>query len=118
MDKSLVSTSWLLLFPRARLRNLGSVVSDHSSIELNTNDEVIARRRRIFRFENKWLREPDIGRVVMESWELSGGNSLLVRLKGCSNSLDEWDLRLARQFKGQIEACKQKLYKLQHHMGI
>ena len=67
LDTALVSTSWMSMFSEARLRNQVAAVSDHTPLELNTGGR---RRRRPFRFENKWLREPDLDKIVLESWEL------------------------------------------------
>ena len=89
LDRATVTPSWLLMFPEARLRNLVAAVSDHSPIELNTSGRGSCRRRRPFRLKNKWLKEPDLNRMVMEIWEKSQGNPFVYKLTYCSTSLDE-----------------------------
>lgn len=60
---------WHDHFPEVKLKNLVAPISDHNPILLETCLlEVIPRNRR-FKFENKWLQEPNIGNVVSRSWE-------------------------------------------------
>lgn len=71
MDRPLVS-SWLHMHSGARPENLIAVVSDHSPLVLNTCGHRAYGGSRPFRFENKWLREPDFNYMFQ-----AAGNSQL-----------------------------------------
>ena len=64
LDRALVSTSWLLTFSGARLRNLISAASDHIPIELNTSGQITPRSRRPFRLKTSGLGN----QICMKLW--------------------------------------------------
>ena len=71
LDKALVSKPWLVMFPQVRLRNLVSAMANHTPIKLSTCSRPVHCRRQPFQFENAWLRELELPRVISESWEQS-----------------------------------------------
>ena len=110
VDRAIVSMTWLNTFPNAKLQNLVSVTSDHTPIEIDTcGSKLATRRHHRFRFENKWLREPDIDRIVSNYWKHSQEAPLMDKLKYCASSLQTWGRGLARHFKDKIQACSQRL---------
>jgi endonuclease/exonuclease/phosphatase family metal-dependent hydrolase len=64
LDRALVSSDWLAIFPNAKLRNILSSHSDHSPILLHYSPVVTRNLKHDFKFENSWLLEEDIGDVV------------------------------------------------------
>jgi len=69
LDRAMVDTDWLSLFPEVHLTNLLASHSDHSPILLQsvgTTNNV--RKNQSFKFENNWFKEPDLekceGRLV------------------------------------------------------
>lgn len=79
LDSALDTTYWLEIFPHARLRNLFSFVSDHSPIFLDMHSKSHKFIRRNFRFENKWLAEPELD-FVTENWSKASTDPLLDHL--------------------------------------
>jgi hypothetical protein len=66
LDRAMASTSWLHLFPTVRLSNLLTSHLDHSPILLQCCPTIRVRFNGSFRFENKWLKEPDLEETVIE----------------------------------------------------
>lgn len=108
LDRALVTTDWLNLFPDAKLSNLFSFVSDHSPILLNLVSSQKVYHHRCFRFEKKWLSEPDIDNIVNTSWVGSSANNLVDRLDDVAEGLDRWGKQIARRFRLSIEECKRR----------
>lgn len=63
-----------------QLRNLLASVSDHSPIFLETEVTDFIRPNRFFRFENKWLMEPDLKSCVEGCWSEAHDMGLLDKL--------------------------------------
>ena len=100
--QALVSSSWLVAFPQARLVNLTAHVSDHSPlllipIELSQKQKM----RKKFCFENGWLTEPVLKKVVQCSWVHSTG-LFLDKLQSCAHSLYLWGGDLAMRLRKGI----------------
>ncbi|XP_075485321.1 uncharacterized protein LOC142525036 [Primulina tabacum] len=69
IDRAMGTPTWAEKFPMARLRNLNAPVSDHSPILLETEVREIAVHKQRFRFENRWLRKPDLNSIMEDFWE-------------------------------------------------
>lgn len=68
LDRALTTSSWLHLFPLAKLYNLVGSNSDHSTILLVLKKSESDRGETRFHFENAWLLEPMCQQLVAESW--------------------------------------------------
>ncbi|KAL8479369.1 hypothetical protein ACS0TY_026296 [Phlomoides rotata] len=64
LDRAMVTPSWMDLCPNEKLLNLVAPVSDHNPIMVDTSPTPFVARYRPFRFENKWLEEPDLKSVI------------------------------------------------------
>lgn len=118
LDRALVTPAWLQLFPHARLSNLFSFTSDHTPILLNLVSRQKDFFRRSFRFENKWLTEPDIDTIVNSRWEVSEADNLVDRLDCVVEGLDIWGKQLARRFRDSIDSCKKDMEALRNKGDI
>ncbi|GAU19603.1 hypothetical protein TSUD_304150 [Trifolium subterraneum] len=112
LDKAMVSTSWLQLFPQVRLSNLLASHSDHSPILLQCKPIIRTQINHSFRFENSWLKEPDLEDVVVEGW--GGGENLEVvdRVTRCANKLQRWGKKKRIRFKEEIDECVRRMNEL------
>lgn len=113
LDRAMANGGWLSIFSEATLSNVVASVFDHSPIVLHT-EEVIAPRRRVpkFRFENAWLYEEDIERVVTGGWRRIQEDSVQSKLGGCVEELASWSRQLRSKFKDKIDACKRRIKEL------
>ncbi|MCH97306.1 endonuclease/exonuclease/phosphatase family protein [Trifolium medium] len=112
LDRAMASTSWLHLFPHVRLSNLLASHSYHSPILLQCKPIIRTRINHSFRFENSWLKKPDLEEVVLEGW---GGNENLEvvdRVARCDNKLQGWGKKKRVQFKEEIDECVRKMNEL------
>lgn len=96
LDRAMGTPGWHERFPSAQLKNLVAPFSDHNPILLETSTTYTIPRVRKFRFENKWLDEPDIGSVVGCSWVSFKDFEVLQRLKATSLVLEDWGQHIAR----------------------
>ncbi|KAL5720793.1 hypothetical protein ACHQM5_013428 [Ranunculus cassubicifolius] len=68
LDRALANTVWLTRFPKANVRNLSSVKSDHLAISLNI-DICEEKIKTPFRFHQMWLRDRGCKNVIRHAWE-------------------------------------------------
>ncbi|XP_058755632.1 uncharacterized protein LOC131628842 [Vicia villosa] len=91
LDKALAVSSWLQLFPSAKLQNLIATHSDHSPILLNCDLWQRCHNRRTFRFENWWLKEEGVKEVVRDSWGAENQHTVVMKLTECAGELERWN---------------------------
>jgi hypothetical protein len=68
---------------------------------------------RIFKFENPWLDEKDLNDVVGKSRNKDSCASLLYKIIGCLEDLDEWGSKLRTRFKWSITEFREEMRKNQ-----
>lgn len=88
LDRAMVSSAWMDLFPHSTLRNLMAASSDHSPILVATETHSYVFKKRHFRFENSWLIEPELEMVVENGWTKENEEPVLVKLKNCTEELE------------------------------
>ncbi|XP_074351958.1 uncharacterized protein LOC141691114 [Apium graveolens] len=69
LDRVLVTTSWLELYPYEKLYNLEGSPSDHSAVILEPICRDSGLRKKQFKFENAWLTELLCSIIIRNSWE-------------------------------------------------
>ncbi|XP_075521409.1 uncharacterized protein LOC142554629 [Primulina tabacum] len=114
LDRAFGNSEWMAQFPEAQLINLVAPISDHSPLLLKTVSTGIVTQKRRFRFENKWLKEPDFQDLVQNSWDTGFNQELIPRLKLCSEFLSSWGKQHFAKFKRDINLYKQKLEQLRN----
>ncbi|GLT94943.1 hypothetical protein SLE2022_126540 [Rubroshorea leprosula] len=90
LDRSLATPNWRALFPRAKVRLLPPLSSDHSPlwITLDSHYKRRNRCRRRFRFEDMWLQDPRCTEIIKSSWNALHFDHVQQRLKQCMESLE------------------------------
>ncbi|CAJ2669980.1 unnamed protein product [Trifolium pratense] len=117
LDRAMASTSWLHLFPDVRLSNLLASHSDHSPILLQCSPTITVRFNGSFRFENKWLKEPDLEETVIDGWGANDNVAIVDRVARCANKLQRWGKRKRVKFKQEIEECVREMEALRDNQG-
>ncbi|MCI24021.1 hypothetical protein A2U01_0045204, partial [Trifolium medium] len=112
LDRAMVNSDWLLLFPDAKLLNLIASHSDHSPILLQNSPMVRIGRTYSFRFENSWLQEDDIEEVVEDGWNVGGDVDITRRVTRCADKLEGWGRRKRMRFKQELIECSDELERL------
>lgn len=83
----MVTNDWLVRFPQARLVNLTAPTSDHSPILLTCVAETSSSGPQQFRFENAWLLNSDIERVVRTGWMDAESEHIMQRITTFGNAI-------------------------------
>ncbi|GAU27989.1 hypothetical protein TSUD_373850 [Trifolium subterraneum] len=117
LDRAMTSTSWLNLFPNVRLSNLLASHSDHSPILLHCTPSSRSRFNGSFRFENSWLREPDLEEVVLDGWGVHENIEVVDRVARCGNRLQSWGRKKKVKFKEEIDECVREMEVLRGNQG-
>ncbi|XP_024033517.1 uncharacterized protein LOC112095650 [Citrus clementina] len=115
LDRGLASSSWIHLFPTAKVTSVEASCSDHLPIFLEPVPMVRSPRTKKFRFENSWLREPDCCDVVKVIWASTLGVPIQNRLASCGTALLHWGNHLTQDFQARIFYCKRKMALLRGH---
>lgn len=109
LDQALANPDWRKCFPKAVVSTVEVCISDHLLIFLDPQPLNEVRRKRRFRFENIWLKEPECKNVIQQSWNDAEGVSLQGKLARCGEKLFEWGSSKYQNFKIQIGDCKKKM---------
>lgn len=70
LDKVVANTQWVGLFKEREVEVLNTRKFDHKPILLMVykEDHVRRNRKRLFRFEAKWVLEEESGTIIEEAW--------------------------------------------------
>jgi hypothetical protein len=111
LDRAMATSSWLMMFPEVKLRNLNASHSDHSPILLQNSSVSSHEYHHTFRFENMWLKEEDVDEVVEEGWGREGVE-ITHRISRCADKLKRWGRRKRTKFKQEVEECSMAMEQL------
>lgn len=75
LDRTVANPSWRQNFPKAKVKHLPRVHSDHCLVLLTLNTTSYRRGVKPFHFEPMWFSQPNFLNLVKESW--SEGNDSL-----------------------------------------
>lgn len=109
LDRALTNSSWLELFPLAKLYNLEGSTSDHSPLLLVPHQKPTNSCQRRFRFKNAWLTEPMCAQLTRDVWESSIGWDIQSKIKKCGDQLLAWGKDLTGNFRIRIKKCKDEM---------
>jgi hypothetical protein len=112
LDRAMANSSWLMLFPEVKLRNLLVSHSDHSPILLQNSPLTENGATYTFRFENMWLKEEDVEEVVEDGWGRERGVEITSRTTRCAEKLKRWGRRKRMKFKQEVEECREEMERL------
>ena len=79
LDRGIASISWRLAFPKATVSHLGTIMSDHTPILLDTNPED-SFAHRPFRFEATWIRDNGYKEIIEKAWNEETHDQAFARL--------------------------------------
>lgn len=97
LDRFLANPEWKLMFPRACFSNEEGLSSDHLPVVVKGGGEKPRKRRKrkVFRFEAMWLRDPACEELVMNEWQCGdggkAGENVSLGIKVCCQSLERWN---------------------------
>ncbi|KAL8461700.1 hypothetical protein ACS0TY_032980 [Phlomoides rotata] len=112
LDRATSTPTWNDLFPNAQLTNLVAPLSDHNPIMVDTSLVVFVPGYRPFRFEKKWLEEPDLKSVITKCWNGFHDFGVLHRLDATTETLWLWGRHIAMDFRRNNEELELKIVRL------
>ena len=122
LDRTLVSTDWVVAFPLVKLYHMSNSVSDHSILVLKETSHPRNQRRqsRLFCFKAMWLEDERCKNVVEEAWE-KGKTShsqwpFEACLEECQLSLRSWNTHTFGHVGKQVAVLQRKLQMLENMM--
>lgn len=89
LDRAMGTDTWLHHFTNTELHNLTTSISDHNPLLLVYRKQIIYRKHIRFRFENAWIREPELGGMIRKAWDDTAGERVLQRLSVCTQRLSD-----------------------------
>ncbi|CAM8996214.1 unnamed protein product [Rhodiola kirilowii] len=107
LDRVLANSAWQTLFPNSIVQHLVAHHSDHSPILLKWVPGLKGGDK-LFRFESMWMRDPNLKKIVNESWSESQGILL--------DKLDELKVRISDWNKKSFGNVNQQLRKLRFRL--
>ncbi|KAF4404088.1 hypothetical protein G4B88_014544 [Cannabis sativa] len=106
LDRGLASIDWRIMFPNAIVHHLAASESDHRPILLDTSGGVNAKRR-TFKYENMWARDPRCFWVVKEAWSrrlhANPMTNFYRKVKATSRRLKQWNKTQFCHLKNQVQ---------------
>lgn len=121
LDRCLVNTSWLGLFPNAMLKNITTPISDHTAILLHTSLPGVMASKKRFRFENKWLSEAELPDLIQNYWTNRQGMSIIDHLSSTAEALSSWSKSLNETMRRDKKDCEAEIERYEYStdaMGI
>ena len=120
LDRGVASQEWRSLFPKALVRHISVVHSDHIGLLLELVPcipQVRKKKSRLFRFDHSWVHEEDWEGVIAEAWSSSHSGTpmfcLAQKIKQCRLKLLQWSQSQARPTPRNIESKKRHLQELE-----
>lgn len=114
LDRFLANRTWRMAFPGSFVSHLTKRNLDHLPILLTLKGcpkvKKPKRRRKLFRFEEMWMREEESTEVIEEAWK--EGASVKEKLKRTTSSLMKWSKGKFGNHAREIRECKNKMSKL------
>ncbi|XP_062028884.1 uncharacterized protein LOC133744870 [Rosa rugosa] len=119
LDRGVAMTSWLDIFPAARVDHLSPIHGDHIPILLGVWQrpmQAVARRRRLFRFESHWTQNEGSMGAVRAGWECRSEGfpmfQAVQKIRNTRYSLNDWQRANYGNRGREIEALRGRLQTL------
>ncbi|CAM8983245.1 unnamed protein product [Rhodiola kirilowii] len=107
LDRVVADRRWRELFPHASVKHIVTFHSDHSPIIVNWCGSSV-RGSKLFRFENMWMRDPNLKDVIRESWSENEG-CLMDKLDKLKSRLQTWNQKAFGHVNTRIKTLKRSL---------
>lgn len=68
IDRVVANANWMDIFPKAHVKVLNWMGSDHRPLLLCTEDQKW-RGHKLFRYDNRWRFRPEVKEVIQKTWQ-------------------------------------------------
>uniref|UniRef100_A0A803M8Y9 Endonuclease/exonuclease/phosphatase domain-containing protein n=1 Tax=Chenopodium quinoa TaxID=63459 RepID=A0A803M8Y9_CHEQI len=114
LDRYLANKEWRELFPVSFVSHLSKRKSDHLPILLCINEGVgkqkKKKKRKLYRFEEMWLRDETCGDIVANAW--SRGGDICSKIAHTSLNLSAWSRNKFGDFVKELKECRARMESL------
>ncbi|KAK8480353.1 hypothetical protein V6N11_038049 [Hibiscus sabdariffa] len=107
LDKILISSDWSLAFPKAIGVLEAAVASDHDPIILIL-DGMRKKRKKMFKFESRWLLEEECYTSVSEAWAGNPRQNAIIKIRDASNGWIEGEEEIFKEFQKHFQSLYTK----------
>lgn len=107
-----------IYFPKAEVQVIDVTTSDHLPLFLNLNKQVYMPKGKRFRFENVWIQEQQCRNIVKNEWEMAESTGIVEKIRICGLKLQEWGGGKSKEFKQQLQDCRNLLKKLRSKRDV
>lgn len=112
LDRGICNADWQRLFPKAAVRHLTALTSDHNPIILDTHVDICSGNRP-FRFEAMWTKEESSLEVVYKAWSslVEGSHSfqLAHKIHKIQKYFKVWNKNVFGSVKARIKELEDKI---------
>ena len=113
LDWGLANYEWLTKFAGARVHHLHSDSFDHRPLLITLTDLEVARKKKIFRFEEMWLSDKGCSNTVEAVWltnESDPSNKrILGKIEKCGVELTKWSREKFGNVRNELEKKRRQL---------
>uniref|UniRef100_A0A803LZT1 Endonuclease/exonuclease/phosphatase domain-containing protein n=1 Tax=Chenopodium quinoa TaxID=63459 RepID=A0A803LZT1_CHEQI len=114
LDRFLANCEWRERFPGSFVTHLTKRKSDHLPILLCVKEALNTpkkrKKKKLYRFEELWLRDENCSSIISEAWERGG--DLCSKIAFTSSKLSSWSKEKFRDFMKELQDCKGQMEKL------
>ena len=116
LDRAAINMEWKCLFPKASVKHLPLLSSDHAPLVINSQDEIFCGQKP-FRFEEAWTRDGSSSIVVKNAWVddswCTPQFTLVKRFKNMRVKLSWWNKHVFGSIQRRIAIIKEEIEKVQ-----
>ncbi|GLT96020.1 hypothetical protein SLE2022_136690 [Rubroshorea leprosula] len=121
LDRVLMNSEWLDMFPGAFSHHLLALKSDHAPILVIADKRIGGCHNpstKLFRFENYWIKEPECEDRIEEGWKVGRGNTnisrVLSKIALCGSLLTKWSQAKFGNIPERIKHLQQELLSIKN----
>ncbi|XP_066373852.1 uncharacterized protein [Miscanthus floridulus] len=114
LDRGLASDSFLDLFREVKIWHVQTTISDHCCLVAECMEHSSSRRRKKnFRYENMWQRDPSYMALIRDAWDQNLGagglGEMQMTLRGGQSRLQTWEKDVFGSVRKSLAALRREL---------
>lgn len=113
IDRVFSTSRWQDTFPKAHVKMLSWIGSDHRPLLLNTEDNKW-KGKKYFRYDNRWKYFPEIKNIIEQAWKSQCAHlspfKFSEALARCRDALAKWKLENITNSQNKIAELQSKLH--------
>jgi exonuclease III len=116
LDRAVANAEWKRLFPKATIKHLPMLSSDHAPLVINSHEDIPSGPKP-YRFEEAWTRDNNCSMVIKKAWvdktRSPPQQSLSIRIKNVKVQLKWWNKFVFGSIQSRAIKVKDELERVQ-----